>query len=140
MSDFGIHKMNSEYSSKLSHSIKFPSSCSKPNCNGNHFIRHEDGWQCLNCMKIIYRHPPLPYIHNNHPERVGPYNHKSSPEMKEFRPNTGYLDSIYINLKDDSELFDVESINMIYNDLWEWAPDLNELHTISVIYRSPQLD
>jgi hypothetical protein len=25
-------------------------------------------------MKIIYKHEPLPYIANNHPERIGQYN------------------------------------------------------------------
>jgi len=31
-----------------------PERCTKPNCNGTAFIRHEDGWQCINCMKVIY--------------------------------------------------------------------------------------
>ena len=31
-----------------------PDTCDKPNCGGTVFIRHEDGWQCLNCMKITY--------------------------------------------------------------------------------------
>jgi hypothetical protein len=131
--------MNSEYLNKRSHSTKYPSACSKPHCNGNHFIRHEDGWQCLNCMKIIYRYPPLPYIQNNHPERVGPYNYKSSPEMKECGSNNGYLDSINPNQKYDSELRDVESITVLENDLWDWAPDLSELPAISGIYKSPPL-
>ena len=32
-----------------------PSVCPKPGCGGRGFIPHEDGWQCFNCMKIIYR-------------------------------------------------------------------------------------
>lgn len=32
-----------------------PSLCPKPGCGGGVFIPHEDGWQCFNCMKIIYR-------------------------------------------------------------------------------------
>jgi hypothetical protein len=32
-----------------------PSVCTKPGCGGTVFIPHEDGWQCFNCMKIIYR-------------------------------------------------------------------------------------
>jgi ribosomal protein S27AE len=31
-----------------------PSVCTKPGCGGTVFIPHQDGWQCLNCMKIIY--------------------------------------------------------------------------------------
>jgi ribosomal protein S27AE len=36
-----------------------PRVCPKPNCGGTHFVYHEDGWQCWNCMKIIYRDQPL---------------------------------------------------------------------------------
>lgn len=32
-----------------------PSVCLKPGCGGRVFIPHEDGWQCFNCMKIIYK-------------------------------------------------------------------------------------
>lgn len=32
-----------------------PEVCPKANCEGKFFIPHEDGWQCFNCMKIIYR-------------------------------------------------------------------------------------
>ena len=32
-----------------------PSVCTKPGCGGTVFILHEDGWQCFNCMKIIYK-------------------------------------------------------------------------------------
>jgi ribosomal protein S27AE len=32
-----------------------PQVCPKPYCGGTSFLRHEEGWQCLNCMKIIYR-------------------------------------------------------------------------------------
>ena len=32
-----------------------PSLCTKPGCGGKEFIPHEDGWQCFNCMKIIYK-------------------------------------------------------------------------------------
>jgi hypothetical protein len=53
---------------------ELPSICPKPYCGSTSFILHEDGWQCLNCMKIIYKDEPLPYIANNHPERIGQYN------------------------------------------------------------------
>ncbi len=53
-----------------------PAVCPKPNCGCTNFIPHEDGWQCLNCMKIIYRSAPLPYIANNRPERIGQYNYQ----------------------------------------------------------------
>jgi hypothetical protein len=32
-----------------------PSVCTKPGCGGTVFIPHEDGWQCFNCMKIVYK-------------------------------------------------------------------------------------
>jgi len=32
-----------------------PSYCTKPGCRGSVFIHHDDGWQCFNCMKIVYR-------------------------------------------------------------------------------------
>ena len=34
---------------------KLPSVCPKANCGSTVFIPHEDGWQCFNCMKIIYK-------------------------------------------------------------------------------------
>ena len=34
---------------------KPPEVCTKTNCGGKFFIPHEDGWQCFNCMKIVYR-------------------------------------------------------------------------------------
>lgn len=63
-----------------------PKVCPKPNCHGTSFIPHEDGWQCLNCMKIIYRYQPLPYISNNRPERVGHYDFQKSPDAGEDAP------------------------------------------------------
>jgi hypothetical protein len=44
---------------------KPPLVCPKANCESTVFIPHEDGWQCFNCMKIIYKanqsvtNPPL---------------------------------------------------------------------------------
>ena len=32
-----------------------PGICAKPGCGGQLFFKHEDGWQCLNCMKIMYK-------------------------------------------------------------------------------------
>ncbi len=32
-----------------------PSVCTKSGCGGKIFVPHEDGWQCFNCMKIIYK-------------------------------------------------------------------------------------
>jgi len=34
--------------------------CPKCKYTGKYILAHEDGWQCLNCMKIIYRDQPLP--------------------------------------------------------------------------------
>ena len=60
--------------------------------------------------------------------------------MKEFSSNNGYSDSVNLNRKDDSELWDVESITVIDDDIWDWAPDFNELLTICGIYKSPPVE
>jgi len=39
--------------------VEPPRLCPKPNCRGTFFIAHEDGWQCWNCMKIIYKDLPI---------------------------------------------------------------------------------
>jgi len=49
---------------------KPPSVCPKPNCRCSCFMSHEDGWQCWNCMKIIYRDSLLPLISNNGIEKI----------------------------------------------------------------------
>jgi ribosomal protein S27AE len=57
---------------------KPPSVCPKADCGGTFFISHEDGWQCFNCMKIIYKdntmvaNPSLlrRYQHEKHRTRV----------------------------------------------------------------------
>ena len=38
---------------------KPPEICTKPYCHGTYFVKHEDGWQCLNRMKIIYKYRPV---------------------------------------------------------------------------------
>jgi Zn ribbon nucleic-acid-binding protein len=35
-----------------------PSVCPKCNYQGKYMMPHEDGWQCWNCMKIIYEKLP----------------------------------------------------------------------------------
>jgi hypothetical protein len=60
---------------------KPPSVCPKPQCGGTYFIPHEDGLQCWDCMKIIYKDQPLSHIANNHPERVAHYRTSGYPEM-----------------------------------------------------------
>ncbi len=48
---------------------KCPEVCTKPGCGGRVFLPHEDGWQCFNCMKIIYKHPgvaDLPPVAEHH--------------------------------------------------------------------------
>ena len=37
------------------HVSECPAVCPKPNCGGTVFLPHEEGWQCFNCMKIIYK-------------------------------------------------------------------------------------
>jgi hypothetical protein len=46
-----------------------PEVCPKPFCHGTRFIVHEDGWQCLNCMKVIYRYKRI--VDHNRQESFG---------------------------------------------------------------------
>ena len=39
-----------------------PAVCTKPGCGGTIFLPHEDGWQCFNCMKIIYKYKASPKV------------------------------------------------------------------------------
>ena len=39
---------------KMAKKFILPEVCPKPGCNGTKFTKHEDGYQCLNCFKIIY--------------------------------------------------------------------------------------
>ena len=67
--------MASNKAPQMTYYSRPPSVCPKPCCGNTSFVPHEDGWQCLNCMKIIYDDEPLPYIANNRPERIGQYNY-----------------------------------------------------------------
>jgi len=109
------------------HISKPPSVCPKPHCGSNYFISHEDGWQCWNCMQIIYRYQPLPYISNNRPERVGPYNFKRALEVQEDALGDGYLVSVNLDQSDDSEPWVEECTTIINGEIWDWFPDSDEL-------------
>ncbi|MBN1863037.1 MAG: hypothetical protein JW790_05275 [Dehalococcoidales bacterium] len=39
--------------------LKPPLKCPKCHYGGRYIVPHEDGWQCWNCMKIIYRDAPI---------------------------------------------------------------------------------
>lgn len=41
-----------------------PIVCPKCKYTSRYILAHEDGWQCFNCMKIIYRDKPLPMCHS----------------------------------------------------------------------------
>ena len=64
-------------------STKPPVVCPKPYCGGTFFIPHEDGWQCFNCMKIIYRKQPI--INSNNPKRIGYHKNSSYPFLESLR-------------------------------------------------------
>ena len=49
-----------------------PEVCTKPGCGGRVFLPHEDGWQCFNCMKIVYDEQPLPLV-TARPIKIGRY-------------------------------------------------------------------
>lgn len=42
-----------------------PAICPKPGCEGKLFIPHEDGWQCFNCMKILYQDKQVSLRYHN---------------------------------------------------------------------------
>lgn len=108
---------------KMTHPPKSPSVCTKPNCKGSRFIFHEDGWQCLNCMKIIYRDAPLPYIANNHPERVGSYNSKGALDLKNEALealNDGCFCHVEIDQNNDFEHNVAAGITVIDSDFSDW--------------------
>ena len=52
--DTACHKQGEEQIKKMLEEFILPEVCPKPNCGGTKFIKHEDGYQCLNCFKIIY--------------------------------------------------------------------------------------
>lgn len=51
-----------------------PTICPKPGCNGTRFTKHEEGWQCLNCFKVIYIQPE---ISHEIPKDIQPKPHKT---------------------------------------------------------------
>ena len=53
-----VRKDGEDQIKKMADKLMMPEVFPKPNCGGVKFIRHEDGWQCLNCYKIIYTHRP----------------------------------------------------------------------------------
>jgi hypothetical protein len=56
---------------------KPPEVCPKPGCRGTLFIPHEDGWQCFNCMKIMYQDRQTSLRHQNSKDnRNGSLKHK----------------------------------------------------------------
>ena len=52
--DAACHQYGEEQIKKMAKALIEPVVCPKPNCSCNKFIKHEDGYQCLNCFKIIY--------------------------------------------------------------------------------------
>ena len=42
-----------------------PMVCPKCKYTARYIVTHEDGWQCLNCMKIIYKNKPMPITHHS---------------------------------------------------------------------------
>jgi len=65
-------RRNQGYTQKQPSKPERPTVCPKPDCGGLVFIAHEDGWQCFNCMKIIYAEQPLPLV-TARPVKIGRY-------------------------------------------------------------------
>jgi len=128
---------------QLTHS-KPPSICPKPYCGGTSFTPHEDGWQCTNCMKIIYNQEALPYIANNRPERIGRYNYHQPLETQKDAPRYSYSDSANF----DQSYYPEQSVTeclALDDETWEWLleydnilalPEINRLVRINRLTRS----
>ena len=52
--DYAVHYYGEQEIKKIAERMFAPKVCDKPGCNCTRFIPHEDGYQCLNCFKIIY--------------------------------------------------------------------------------------
>ena len=118
-----------------------PKVCPKPECGGTSFIQHEDGWQCLNCMKIIYLDEPLPYIANNRPERLGHYDYRKSAS-RDNTPQYSRQNNENSNLSRDNKTPPATEARPLEEDLWDWLPEyegLLELPGIQDFERIEQL-
>ena len=61
------------------HRNESPDKCPKPYCQSTRFVRHEDGWQCLNCMKVIYKDKPI--VNLTTKEKTGRHSYHPTREM-----------------------------------------------------------
>ena len=52
--DMACHQCGERQIKKMLEKFVEPTVCPKPHCGGTKFVKHEDGYQCLNCFKIIY--------------------------------------------------------------------------------------
>ena len=52
--DAACHQQGEKQLEKMLRDFMLPEKCPKSGCGGTRFIKHEDGYQCLNCFKIIY--------------------------------------------------------------------------------------
>lgn len=52
--EVACRKDGEEQIKKMLEKFLEPVVCPKPGCGCTKFLRHEDGWQCWNCFKIIY--------------------------------------------------------------------------------------
>jgi len=117
-----------------------PSICPKPCCGSTSFVPHEDGWQCLNCMKIIYGDEPLPYIANNRPQRIGQYNdHKL--RTREDAPGYSRPDSTNLDRSRDPE-WTVTEYPPLEDEALDWFSeydDFTEFPEITRFFRTGRL-
>ena len=113
---------------KKSYFSEPPPVCPKPNCKGTSFVPHEDGWQCINCMKIIYDKDPLPYIANNRPERIGKYGHLES-KMEEFVSEPEYFGSVETCIHHDLSIADCPILG---EDILDWFLEYSYLEELNL--------
>ena len=85
-------------------------------------------------MKIIYDQEALPYIANNHPERVGQYNYHKSLETQKDTPRYGYSDSANFDQGPNSEQSGTEYTGLD-DETWEWLPEYDNILALPEIHR-----
>lgn len=81
-------------------------------------------------MKIIYRHSLLPYIPNNRPARVGPYDSNKASEVQEDGAlKYQHLVSADYDKEDIPEQAIPEWTPLIDYEDWDWFSDVNQYLT-----------
>jgi hypothetical protein len=90
-------------------------------------------------MKIIYDQEPLPYIVNNHPERIGKYNYHKSLEIRKDPSRCGHSDSTNLDQNDNPER-PVNKCIALDGETWEWLLEYDDILVLAEIRRLVRID